>query len=140
MWHLRGIQSDNCAEMLTADSGDIEHLLSEKPVAHYRISLQYCMLICISCYMLCTHSPVVKVTRRCLLSRQWTAVDFSGCILSSPEEQAFLVFSLWASVVDSTPDQALAMINISMLKEKVWSQAVTVHWHVKLWSSIASLA
>ena len=117
--HLRGIQSDNCAEMLTADSGDTEYLLSEKPVAHYRISLQYCMLICISHYVLCTHSPVVKVTRRCLLSRQWTAVDFSGCTLSSAEDQAFIVFTLWASVVDSTPDQVLAMINVSMLKEKV---------------------
>ena len=71
------------------------------------------------CTMLCTHSPVVKVTRQCLLSRQWTAVDFSGCILSSPEEQAFLVFSLWASVADSAPDQALAMINISILEKKV---------------------
>ena len=69
--------------------------------------------------ILCTRSPVVKVTRRCLLSRHWTAVDFSGCTISSAEEQAFLVFTLWASVVDSTPDQALAMINVSMLEKKV---------------------
>jgi len=82
--------------------------------------------------MLCTHSPVVKVTRRCLLSRQWTKVDFSGCTLSSAEEQAFLVLSLWASFVNSTPDQALAMTNVSMLEEKVWPQAVAVNLHVTI--------
>ena len=69
--------------------------------------------------MLCTHSPLAKVTRCCLLRRQWTAVDFSSCTFSSAEEQAFLVLSIQASVVDSTPDQALAMINVSMLEEKV---------------------
>ena len=69
--------------------------------------------------MLCMYSPLAKVTRRCLLRQTWTAVDFSGCTLSSAEEQAFLVLSFWASVVDSTPDQTLAMINVSLLEEKV---------------------
>ena len=80
--------------------------------------------------MSCTHSPVVRVTRRCLLRRQWTAVDFSACTLSSAEEQTFLVISLWAFVADTSPDQVLALVNVSILEEKVCPQALTVNLSV----------
>ena len=113
---MKVIQSDNCAEMLIPDSGDLSICSQKKTAAHCIPILHTDMHIFI---MLCTHSPVVKVARRCLLSRQWTAVDFSGCTVSSPKDQTLLVFSLWATVVGSTPEQALAMINASMLEEKV---------------------
>ena len=41
---------------------------------------------------------MVKVYRRCEANRRWTAVDFSGCVLSSSEQQVLVILSLLANI------------------------------------------
>ena len=66
-----------------------------------------------------THSAVVKVKRQCLSGHQWTSVDFSGCTLSSNEEQAFIMVSLWTSMISTDPDPALVVMSVPYLEKQV---------------------
>jgi hypothetical protein len=62
-------------------------------------------------------SPVVKVYRRCLSNRRWTSVDFSGCVLSSGEQQVLVIISLQA-IITSDSDSS-SQINISRLNDEL---------------------
>ena len=55
------------------------------------------MLLCC-----CVHSIVVKVRRGCMSRRWWTAVDYSGCTLSSNNDLVFVIISLWATVTNTS--------------------------------------
>ena len=67
----------------------------------------------------CVHSAFVKVKRQCLRRHQWTSVDFSGCTLSSDEDQAFFVVSLWTTMINADLDQALVVLSIPKLEDQV---------------------
>lgn len=44
----------------------------------------------------------VEVKRRCMENREWTAVDFSSCTLSSSDQQVIVILSLWTIItIDS---------------------------------------
>ena len=60
-------------------------------------------------------SPVVKVYRRCEANRRWTSVDFSGCVLSSSEQQVLVIISLQTLITTDSSDQSV----IESLHEEV---------------------
>lgn len=62
------------------------------------------------------HSMVVKVVRRCMERREWTSVDFSGCTLSSNDQQVIVIISLWVTI---TSDNNEEPIDIPSLQEQV---------------------
>ena len=71
-------------------------------------------------------SPVVKVYRRCLSKKRWTSVDFSGCVMSSGEQQVLVIISLQA-IITSDSDSS-SQINISRLNDEVSLQKpLSVH-------------
>ena len=47
---------------------------------------------------------VVKVRRGCISRGRWTAVDYSGCTLSSNNDLVFVITSLWVSVTNTSDD------------------------------------
>ena len=49
-------------------------------------------------------------------NRRWTSVDFSGCVLSSGEQQVLVLISLRATI---TSDSSSSLINISRLNDEV---------------------
>ena len=52
----------------------------------------------------CLHSMVVKVRRGCMSRGRWTAVDYSGCTLSSNNDLVFVIISLWVTVTNTSDD------------------------------------
>ena len=58
---------------------------------------------------------MVKVYRRCEANRKWTSVDFSGCVLSSSEQQVLVIISLQTLITTDSSDQSV----IESLHEEV---------------------
>ena len=51
------------------------------------------------------YSPVVKVYRRCEANGRWISVDFSGCVLSSSEQQVLVIISLQTLITTDSSDE-----------------------------------
>ena len=71
------------------------------------------LFLCLSNFI--SISPVVKVYRRCEANRRWTSVDFSGCVLSSSEQQVLVIISLQTLIATDSSDQSV----IESLHEEV---------------------
>ena len=57
---------------------------------------------------------MVKVYRRCLARREWTSVDFSGCTLSSSDEQVIVIVSLWVTIASDSDE-----LDVQSFEQKV---------------------
>ena len=53
-----------------------------------------------------------------MAKRQWTAVDFSGCTLSSNDHNVIVILSLWAVITSSSNEE---QIDIQSLEELVYA-------------------
>ena len=54
---------------------------------------------------------------------QWTPVDFSGCTLSSNDQNVIVILSLWAVITSSSNGEE---INIQSLEELVYAYIVVM--------------
>ena len=134
MWHLMEILSRGHAEILTAFLGmciirihtyrmlnspqyniicnmkthsttvmfSYTEILISAVWSKSRRSSDSCPVLALLCYRV--HSMVVKVRRGCMSKRRWTAVDYSGCTLSSNNDLVFVITSLWATVTNTSDD------------------------------------
>ena len=65
---------------------------------------------------------MVKVYRRCLSNRRWTSVDFSGCVLSSGEQQVLLIVSLQAIITGSSISNTSLEQEVNIIYESFTSE------------------
>ena len=73
------------------------------------------------------HSMVVRVKRKCMAMSQWTPVDFSGCTLSSNDQNVIVILSLWAVITSSSNGEE---INIQSLEELVYAHIPSLSSYV----------
>ena len=112
--HLMGRQWANHAGMLTRGLGVYIDL---SITTIYNTDMHpSCMIVhSQDSIVLIFNSSVVKVYRRCEANRRWTAVDFSGCVLSSSEQQVLVIISLLANITTHSGDD----MDIPILEQKV---------------------
>ena len=65
--------------------------------------------------------------RKCIAGRQWTAVDFSGCTLSSNDQNVIVILSLWTVISSSNNREE---INIQSLEELVYAHTPSLSSYV----------
>ena len=50
-----------------------------------------------------------------MAGRQWTPVDFSGCTLSSNDQNVIVILSLWAVIASSSNEEQIDIHSLEVL-------------------------